>query len=51
MDHLVRDSRQDGWRDHPLKLKKVRYAIRQALQRDDKTVDAILEIVKNQGEY
>jgi type I restriction enzyme R subunit len=51
VDHLVRDSRQDGWRDHPLKLKKVRYAIRQALQRDDKTVDAILEIVKNQGEY
>jgi type I restriction enzyme R subunit len=30
----VQESRQDGWRNNPVKVKKVRLAIRNALQRD-----------------
>jgi hypothetical protein len=34
VDSAVQESRQDGWRHNPLKVKKVRLAIRNVLQRD-----------------
>jgi len=43
-------SKEDEWRAHPIKLKKVRYAMRRVLK-DDKLAEHILEIVKNQAEY
>ena len=50
VDLAVRDSRQDGWRDHPLKTKKVQLAIRHILG-DDERAKAILDIVKHQRDY
>lgn len=35
VDRAVRDSRQDGWRSNPLKVKKLRLAIKAALERPD----------------
>jgi type I restriction enzyme R subunit len=43
-------NKEDEFRAHPIKLKKVRYAIRKVLN-DDKLTDRILEIVENQAEY
>lgn len=43
-------SKEDEFRAHPIKLKKVWYAIRKVVN-DDKLTDRILEIVKNQAEY
>lgn len=46
----VRDSKQDGWRNHKLKLKAVRQGM-SAVLGDDDLVDLTLEIVKAQHEY
>jgi len=43
-------SKEDEWRAHPIKLKKVRYAIRNVLS-DEELTEYILGIVKNQPEY
>ncbi|MCT4587764.1 MAG: HsdR family type I site-specific deoxyribonuclease [Carboxylicivirga sp.] len=50
LDSVIQTQAQDGWRSHPLKLKKIRIAINGLLNDDDKT-DAILQIVKAQDEY
>lgn len=41
---------QDGWRDNAIKVKKVKNAIKSALQ-DDSLTDSILELVKHQHDY
>lgn len=41
----------DGWRDNAMKTKKVRLAIREALQGDDTRADQILELAKHQNDY
>lgn len=46
----VMNSREDEFRAHPIKLKKVRYAIKNVLT-DEKETDRIFDIVKNQHEY
>jgi hypothetical protein len=53
VDEAVRTSRQDDWRSNPFKIKKVRNAIKAALNEDDdqETTARILELVKNQYEY
>jgi len=51
LDQAIRDVKQDGWRENPLKVKQVRNAIRSVLDTDDKTVERILDIVRNQREY
>ncbi|MDB4396322.1 HsdR family type I site-specific deoxyribonuclease [bacterium] len=47
----VNESRQDDWRGNPIKVKKVKLAIKRQLGAEDPRVDQILELVKNQNEY
>ena len=51
VDAAVRETRQDGFRNHPIKLKQVRYAIKKVAPMTDEALDQLLEIVKNQNEY
>ena len=51
VDTAVQSSRQDGWRENPIKTKRVKNAISAALQAEDDKTEAILELVKNQNEY
>ena len=46
----VIENKEDEFRANPMKLKKVRYAIRKVLD-NDRLTDHIFEIVKNQAEY
>ena len=49
------NSKADEWRGNRIKERQVRNAIREALQQfqvtDEKTVELILELAKNQNEY
>ena len=47
---VVRE-RQDDWRSSPVKTRKVKYAIKEALSGDEVLTDQVLELVKNQYEY
>ena len=51
VDNAVRESRQDEWRANPVKVKKVRLAIKSVLRNDEDRTDRILDLVKNQHEY
>jgi type I restriction enzyme R subunit len=51
VDKAVHESRQDDWRNNPFKMKKVRLAIKAALNNDDGLSEKTLELVKNQNEY
>ena len=67
MDAAVLDSRQDDWRGNAMKIKRVRLAIKGALDQwgrdvadirgeylagqDNERLDALLELVKHQHEY
>lgn len=50
VDSAIQNSRMDGWRDNPMKLKKVKNAIRAVLD-DEELADKILELAKHQNEY
>ena len=50
VDRAVRESRLDGWRGNPFKVRKVRLAVKAALG-DDALADRVLELVKNRNEY
>ena len=43
-------NKEDEWRAHPIKLKKVQYAMKRVLK-DEQLTEHILDIVKNQAEY
>ena len=45
------ESRQDDWRNNVIKTRRVRTALKTALDGDEIRTDAILELVKNQYEY
>ncbi len=47
---VVRE-RQDDWRSSPVKTRKVKYAIKEALSGDEALTEQVLELVKNQYEY
>ena len=47
----VQNSRQDGWRSNPMKVKKVKLAIKAALHDNELLTEKIIELVKNQHEY
>ena len=47
---VVRE-RQDDWRSSPVKTRKVKYAIKEALSGDEALAEQVLELVKNQYEY
>jgi len=51
VDAAVRETRQDGFRNHPIKLKQVKYAIKKVAPLNDEALDRLLDIVKNQSEY
>ncbi|MDD2297980.1 MAG: hypothetical protein PHX79_09230 [Sphaerochaetaceae bacterium] len=47
-------SKKDGWRDHPIKLRRVKQAVRYVLDSheiDDITEEQIIDLAKNQREY
>ena len=51
VDGAVRQSRQDDWRSNPVKVKKVRMAIKAVLGDDEALAEQVLQLVKNQNEY
>ncbi|KEQ18468.1 type I restriction endonuclease subunit R [Endozoicomonas numazuensis] len=51
VDQAVMNSKNEGWRDQRFKLKKVRNAIQKALGEHGGPLDAIVELVKSQGDY
>ncbi len=50
LDSVIQSSKLDGWRDHPLKFKKLRLAVNELLGSDDLT-DDIMPIIKAQRDY
>ncbi|MGO4575010.1 type I restriction endonuclease subunit R [Cupriavidus sp. 2TAF22] len=51
LDHAVRQSRQDDWRNNPVKVKKVKIAIKAILHDDEVWTKEILKLVVDQREY
>lgn len=51
VDNAVRESMQDDWRGNTIKVKKVKNAIKAALQHNDAHTEHILELVKKQHDY
>lgn len=51
VDAAARGAMQDDWRSNPIKVRKVRLAIRAVLKNDEALTDQILELVKAQHEY
>jgi type I restriction enzyme R subunit len=51
LDHAIRDVKKAGWRGNRFKEREVRIAIKAVLGDDDRLVDSIFEIVKNQRDY
>ncbi len=50
IDEDLRYNRPDGWINHVIRERKVRYIIGKHIE-DEEKLDEILEIIKNQGEY
>ena len=51
VDQAVLTTKEDGWRGHKLKERKVLFAIRHVLGDEDPRAEKILELVKNQRDY
>jgi type I restriction enzyme R subunit len=51
VDMAVQESRQDGWRGHRVKTKRVRNAIKAVLDDDERGAERMLGIVEKQNEY
>ena len=51
VDNAINSVKHAGWRGNRLKEREVRIAIKRALQRDDRLVDMIFEMVKNRHDY
>ena len=51
IDTAVRAARQDDWRNHPIKQKKVMLAIKKALADLESHTNAVFNLVMNQDEY
>ena len=54
MDQKIRITKRDGWRDHKIKLKEVKYAIQEILDKHEVSepdAESLLNLVKNQKEY
>ena len=49
-DMVIRE-RQDEWRSSPVKIKKVKIGIKEALSGNEELTEKVLELVKNQYEY
>jgi len=54
MDEKIRHTKRDGWRDHKMKLREVRYAIQEVLDKyevNEPDAEGLLNLVKNQKDY
>jgi type I restriction enzyme R subunit len=51
VDRAVRESTEDDWRSHPIKVRKVKLAIQAVLGDDEARAERILELVHNQHDY
>ena len=51
VDEAVREARMEGWRDNPIKEKRIQRAIRDALGPFREQVNALFQVVSNQSEY
>lgn len=54
MDEKIRTTKRDGWRDHKMKLREVKYAIQEVLEKyevKEPDAESLLNLVKNQKEY
>jgi type I restriction enzyme R subunit len=51
VDDAVRTSKQDDWRSNPIKIKKVKLAIKAVVNGDESLAEQVLELVKKQNEY
>jgi type I restriction enzyme R subunit len=51
VDGAVRGSLMDEWREHPVKTRKVKFAIKAALGGDEERTERTLDLVKSQHEY
>ncbi len=51
VDEAVRKARMDGWRDNPVKEKRIRRAIRDALGPFREQVNTLCQVVRNQSDY
>lgn len=54
MDTRIKETKKDGWRDNKFKLRQVKYAIAEELEKhnlDEPPVEYILDIVKRHQEY
>lgn len=51
VDKAVRDARMDGWRDNPVKERRIRKAIRDALGPFRGQINTLFQVVRNQSEY
>lgn len=54
LDEKIMTTKKDGWRDNKIKLKEVKYAIKEVLEKHsvkDLDSDTLLNIVKNQKDY
>lgn len=50
LDSVIKTQALDGWRDHPLKLKKLKIAIN-TLVKDEEGTEELLKIIKANNEY
>lgn len=55
LDHKIMTTKKDGWRDHKIKMKEVRIAIEDVLNKygitEENEVHRIFDLVKNQRDY
>ena len=55
LDHNILTTKKDGWRDHKIKMKEVRIAIEEVLNKsgitEESEVYRIFDLVKNQRDY
>ncbi|MDR4506203.1 MAG: HsdR family type I site-specific deoxyribonuclease [Candidatus Scalindua sp.] len=55
LDHTILITKKDGWRDHKIKSKEVRFAIAEVLEKygitEESEVHKIFDLVKNQRDY
>lgn len=51
VDQAVREARMEGWRDNPIKERRIQKAIRDALGPFREQVNTLFQVVSNQREY
>lgn len=50
LDNVIQDTKQDDWRDHPLREKQLMLAVKRLIKDEEKT-KTLMNIIKAQSEY